>query len=482
MDHRRKVLITTFTVILAFSMLLSGCSDPWAGGSGEMATFTINLGGGTERLAWGPNDPPGSFPTFSDLRFEIEFTPTTAGTYEKITVDGPSSGVIQGDIEPGEYNVTLDIYFREGGGIYSYATGSLVDDTGTLIPHVEIVSGPNTVYIKAAQTPEQGTALNPFIVYDQTTLAKVGMGTPGDWGRADRYVLMKDVPLTGSWTPICDVSNQFLGIFDGNGKTINLGSNIITPNPSTGEFHYAGLFDTIGGGTVKNLKLEGSINVTVSGISPTLVVGGLAALVGSGGKVENVYSSVNITARSPHISNVGGIAGIMELGSILNCRSDGTIIANGTGSAQIGGIAGQNHDIVQFCWSEVNITAPNVANSDTGGIVGIVRTGGTLTNCVALNNTISGGDPYGRVFGRDQGGTTINSNFANSAMSNGSGTIPGGSVSDKDGENVTPTQASTETWWIGTIGPTWNIQANKSTANESNPWYWNGSRPVLWFE
>ena len=292
----------------------------------------------------------------------------------------------------------------------------------------------------------------------------------------------------GTWTPLCIGGDPFNGTFDGNGKTINLGNNRVTTKVD-GTFFFAGLFDTIGLGTVKNLKLEGSIAVSESDPSANLVVGGLAAQVTNGGNVENVYSSVNITATSPNFSIVGGIVGDMNSGSILNCRSDGTITASGnvTGGAQVGGIAGQNHDTVQFCWSEVNITAPIVASNNTGGIVGIVRiasTSGILTNCVALNNTITGGNPSGRVFGSTEAGTTINSNFANAAMGNGSGgTLPTGTDSNENGVNVSTADANDINWWRTTAGWT-TIHNNKSDASETSPWYLGGSptRPRLWFE
>ena len=456
-------------------------------GETNKATFTINLGGVAGRLAWGPNNPPGSFPTFSDLRFEVKFLKLDGTLVDTITRDGPATGVIQGDIDPGEYTVTLDIYFRDGGGIYLYANGSLVDDIGNPITHVTIVSGSNTVvHIKATQVIDDGSSTNPFKVYDETTLQAVGSGGmpygTNPWGRAHHYVLMKDVTLTVPWTPLCTGTSPFLGIFDGNGKTINLGSDKVTTNASGGNFFYAGLFDAIYiGSMVKNLRLEGSIDVSSLGGGDYVNVGAVAAQA-NGGSIMNVYSNVNITAASGYLSYAGGIVGDNNGGNVLNCRNEGTITGNGPGRGVVGGIVGQNSGTVTFCWGDGNIIAPTVTNTDTGGIAGIIRSsGGTLTNCVALNNTITGGftSYTGRVFGRTQT-TTIDFNFANDAMSGV--TVTEDYQTGKDGEDANTTQANNMTWWTTTAGWT-SIQANKSAASESNPWYWGaGNRPRLWFE
>ncbi|MCL2069493.1 MAG: hypothetical protein FWH19_00725 [Treponema sp.] len=503
----KKGRLLLCVVLIVTCYLFIACSEPAV--EGEMATFTINLGGGAERLAWGPGGISGTdYPTTGDLRFEIEFTAISAGTDKTIKVDGPSSGIIQGNIDPGEYDVTLEIYFRDGGGTYRYATGSLVDDTGVPISQVEIVSGPNTVYIKASQIPELGTPTQPFFVYDEPTLKAVGTGTPNNWGRGDYYVLMKGVTLTGAWSPIGASGAPFTGTFDGKDFTIS-GLSITSPGNDQG------LFGVVSGATIQNLGLTGiDINVTSSDNIGGLVgriqtvttaattitncyvttgsitanssssIGGIVGMIigGSGGVVEYCYTNVTITGSQSLggiVGNiqggpanvrycysegsvtgntmVGGIVG-QKLGTVSNCYATGDIQGNGS----IGGVVGFNSSVtVEYCYSTGNITSTSTAATNIGGVVGANSSSASVVNCVALNQIISAPDTTASSIGRVVSSNDVTFSGLRARVDmfvNASTHIPdyGGNV--KDGENITSwdpawfqTIGFTDPWWAGRL-------------------------------
>ncbi|MFI3281000.1 MAG: fimbrillin family protein [Rikenellaceae bacterium] len=216
--------------------------------------------------------------------------------------------------------------------------------------------------------------------------------------------LYQDIDLEGSdsnqWTPIGG-SNQFLGIFDGNGYTI---SGIYIDSTSGDQGFFGVVADNA---TIMNLTVEGYIKSTAG------TVGGIAGYSGSGSVIKNCenratveaggsrcggivgYSGATITecCNSGDIngnSSFGGIVGD-NLGSITNCYNIGTI--SGTGAC--GGIVGQNEAVIANCYNIGYITS---TSSMTGGIVGTTpyNPNASLTNSYTLtdvvNSTSSGSD------------------------------------------------------------------------------------------
>ena len=160
-----------------------------------------------------------------------------------------------------------------------------------------------------------GTSASPYVICAAADLAalagRVNAGTePG--GRF--YLLANDIDLsayrTGAdWTPIGNDTNRFQGYFDGNGKTV---SRLSIDNSA---ISYAGLFGVIdGGGEIKNLGIYGASIIT-SGDH----VGGVAGYVGSGSIINcHVTDSTVIGERE-----VGSIAGTIEDGVLTDCRVTG---------------------------------------------------------------------------------------------------------------------------------------------------------------
>ena len=131
-----------------------------------------------------------------------------------------------------------------------------------------------------------------------------------------------------SWTPIGNDAHQYIGTFDGNGKTIkNLYINNTTSYEDQGLFGYLG---TSGDnkGTVQNLTVEGSVSSTVANSN----VGGVVGL--NSGNVENCYNTGEVSGNNC----VGGVVGVNR-GTVKNCYNTGTV----TGTDDyVGGVVGYN--------------------------------------------------------------------------------------------------------------------------------------------
>ncbi len=254
-----------------------------------------------------------------------------------------------------------------------------------------------------------------------------------------------DIDLAGvDWTPIATYS----GTFDGNGFAIE---NLKGEN---------GLFETLNGATIKNLKLEdvdidgtslytgavaGQIakeptapqtvieNVTVSGAvnGTNYYTGGLiGADSGFDTVVRNCVNNATVTASS---QQVGGILGYAKRGTVIDsCVNNGDI----TGSIFVGGILGlaagndENPDlfvVVKNCKNTGDISETNVTDTWAGGVADIVgfvgREGGktpsVMTTFYFIDNTVREGQKvYGRI-GNVSGGTDYITVYAGDSISAG---------------------------------------------------------------
>lgn len=234
---------------------------------------------------------------------------------------------------------------------------------------------------------------------------RVNDGTDNCAGKT--VLLTADIDLTGeTWTPIGNLGKPFKGTFDGGkhhieGLTVN--SNSI----------YAGLFGLIEVGTVRNLRVSGTVTSSANRVGG--IVGSL-----DGGIVENCLFSgsvegqisvggiagrcLNAASRGCHTqgtvkatdSNAGGIAGTNDGGSITDCYSSAAVVAT---SEYAGGIVGNNsYDTsVDRCYATGEISA----SENTGGIIG--ENNNTVTACIALNPSITRTQGANTHFGRIAG-------------------------------------------------------------------------------
>lgn len=154
------------------------------------------------------------------------------------------------------------------------------------------------------------------------------------------YILTDDIDLGASpedpWMPIGNEVMPFIGVFDGNGRTIE-GLYIDSG------YDYVGLFSKIGGNAVvRDLTVKGSV-------TGDECVGGIVGLT-SGGTVTNCSFSGTVTGRK----DVGGIAGYHYIADMSDCAFSGTV----SGENFCGGIAGYNSWArISNCRSAGEITA-----------------------------------------------------------------------------------------------------------------------------
>ncbi len=183
---------------------------------------------------------------------------------------------------------------------------------------------------------------------------------------AGSYKLTNDIVSTGEWAPIGSSATPFTGIFDGGGYAIK-GLKI-----NAGTSTYQGLFGKIGvGGVVRDLTVEGIINSTQTS---NAYIGGVAGQV-QGGSIINCVSKVQISAASA--KKIGGIVGdTLGATEIIGCANLSPITAYFAVGGVIGSSAGTT--TITNCYNTGEITT---TNNNCGGVVGSV--GGTVTiqNC-----------------------------------------------------------------------------------------------------
>ncbi len=235
-----------------------------------------------------------------------------------------------------------------------------------------------------------GTPESPYEIPDLATLERardlINDNTTAATYRGASYVLTADIDMLGkygegegkdSWTPIGSFSNAFTGTFDGQGHSI-MGLYVYVSEIIYN--HYQGLF----------------------------------GYVGSGGRVQNLTISGNVSG-APN-SSVGGVVGYNDGGTIENCKFEGSI--RGTTNCFAGGVVGQNNGgTVKNCSNTGTVSG---TDTSAGGVVG-ENYGGTVTNCHNNTGTVSGDDnPAGGVVGENSG--TVE-NCSNTGKVSGTGGI-----------------------------------------------------------
>lgn len=240
-----------------------------------------------------------------------------------------------------------------------------------------------TVYVRAYAINERGTAYSKDDVSFTTTNTDVdiwdgvsvaakfagGMGTASDpiiINSADQLKLLADNVNNGkstyngihfslnvniglanhAWTAIGSNSNQFRGVFGGNGKTID-GLKINTTATGQGLFGY-------NGGMIKSLTVKGSV---AAGGTAGGICGSNAGILDS---CQN-YATITVSGGD----NVGGICGSNN-GRIQNSTNHGAVV----GKNNVGGIAGSIIEVVNAVISGCENKGSVSGSGNAGGICG----------------------------------------------------------------------------------------------------------------
>ena len=183
--------------------------------------------------------------------------------------------------------------------------------------------------------------------------------TQPDVATAD-CTLETDITVS-NWSPIQNFSAEF----DGQGHTI--------------KGLTSALFDTVSGGTVKNVVLE--VQIQITGNIPC--VGGVVGDTNEGTIMNCTVSGYISNNRSDNCAYAGGIVGENK-GTVIGCTVDSDIHARGMSffgtSAVAGGIAASNKGIIKgCCYTGTSVQVEGLGTA--GGITGSNSKDGSITSC-----------------------------------------------------------------------------------------------------
>lgn len=188
-----------------------------------------------------------------------------------------------------------------------------------------------------------------------------------------KAVLTADIDLGYcEWTPIGQTGHAYRGSLDGQGHTV---SGLYISKASSG---YAGLIGLAYGGTkVSDLTVRGEIALAEAG---KVSVGGVAADVYAG-EFENCVSDVKITITGLTNSNssLGGFTGVASAAVFTDCRFEGSITCQYTGSGYLGrgyssysgGALGGFIGLVKYTTLERCVNSGDVTVNKASGVGGI---------------------------------------------------------------------------------------------------------------
>ena len=152
------------------------------------------------------------------------------------------------------------------------------------------------------------------------------------------FILMNDLDfsgvtfkMVGDGEPVQYQPRKFRGCFDGNGRTID---NVTSENANI--YGYAGIFGLVGsGGIIKNL-ISGGGNI----FTGTMCVGGIAGELQSGEIINCTSYATVVAAKTTSVDGryAGGIVGSVGNGNVKDCRNYGSV----TASRNAGGIVGRS--------------------------------------------------------------------------------------------------------------------------------------------
>lgn len=284
-----------------------------------------------------------------------------------------------------ENGFKISFYNESGVEVWSKSTKSNIPLTAGKILNMGTIEVQKDVDYEIA---EDGTYLvykasglkawaNKILDYNNTDVNKWKIGVR----------LMNDITFGENdyWTPVGNASNDFTGIFDGNGKTIK---GLKIGKSGSRDIRNA-LFGRIGGDAViKNLRVESPvcyggtyvsvlactcednsqiINCHVNDAKIECIFGGTTGVIcGSvqGGYIEGCTATGTVTGKG--VTIVGGFIGEITQNSSVVCSGfEGTVTGD---SEKYGGFAGYLYGKIIGCYAVASVTGSN----NTGGLVGYV--------------------------------------------------------------------------------------------------------------
>ena len=300
-------------------------------------------------------------------------------------------------------------------------------------------TGSETISVQKQSAAEikrnAGTNLGTFFTYEISTADDLLAWNKAvsKWTVWDVVTLNDNIDCStiksGDWTP-----NEFKGVFDGNGKTIdnlviekaghaaffkklqsatvqNLtfgeGCSFTSTAPVSNIVYAASLAGEIRGGcTITNVVNKGAVTVSATSGTSGDYVGGIGAyfLADSDSQMTGCknYGTVTYSATAAGHVYCAGVAALAatKVGlTMTGCENHGTVLFTGDNTAakdiNLGGITGIANTVtfdscVNLGSVHSNATATNKGITNIGGIVGVMNNAcGTITACVNGSSTDS---------------------------------------------------------------------------------------------
>ena len=276
----------------------------------------------------------------------------------------------------------------------------------------------------------------------------ISYGDGNSIGPADKYQaggfisyyfsLAADIDLSDyDWTPIGNVTYPFKGNFDGRGHCVN-GLKVMKVETVSGAA-YDGLFGCTSVGILRNL----GVRLADEGIQANST-GGSAYAGGIAGYAHNIFNCYVVGEGAIGVSSsemgdyiyAGGIVGSLGTNSSLaNCYATVNVKVESDGRVYVGGIVGFGNfnSTISHTYATGDVETGTVDyRRYAGGICGYLQTEGTLTNSLAVNGRIIGGDSYSnRIIGHQESKATLDANYASPEIQ-----VNGSVVNDGAGDDV----------------------------------------------
>lgn len=250
------------------------------------------------------------------------------------------------------------------------------------------------------------------------------------------FALAADIDLSGHyWTPIGNATYPFKGNFDGRGHCVN---GLKVMKETVNEAVYAGLFGYAFVGILRNLGVR-LADAGIQAKGGSAYVGGIA---GYAHKIFNCYvvgeGTIEASLSGMGSIHAGGIVGYLDSdGSLTNCYATVNVKVGPEGTVHVGGIVGYGSSkstiSCTYATGDVEAGTGNYMYY-AGGICGYLQNNGTLTNTLAVNGRIIGGNSLSnRIVGEKESYFTLTGNYASPEIRVNGNSVSGDAADDANG-------------------------------------------------
>lgn len=334
-----------------------------------------------------------------------------------------------------------------------FGQGALAaDNTSDIITMGGVVN----LFALANFTTKQGSdgAAKSYVVINNLGTESGNKGLKAMNGNKN-YVLGANInaSATSGWNggagflPIGDSTTPYTGTFNGLGHTI---SNLTINRPTT---DHVGLFGYIG--NTAEIRNVGLTNVTITGNSN---VGGLAGY-NNGGSISNSYVTGTVSGKD----YVGGLVGHNSDGTISQTYVTGTVSGDNT----VGGLVGYNWDNGSI--SQSYATGAVGGNYNVGGLVG--QNFQSVISQSYASGTVTGTGSVGGLVGVNERGAITQAYATGAVIGNsyvgGLAGFSNGTISNSYWDKNTTGQGDSA-GGIGMITAQMQTQANFTSATAAN--------------